>query len=277
VRLRVGCSGWSYPEWVGPFYPAGTRNDQFLRLYAKVFDTVEVDSTFYGVPSKETVARWRGDVQDGFTFCPKVPQDVTGGRRDGRESQKAGRVMAPSEVFDEFLEAMDGLGPCLGPLVFQYPASYARSGHGEELARVFARIGRRRAAFEFRHPSWFSSATFSALKEHNAALVWSEVRAVEVPAEATADFLLVRFIGDRSFDPEGKVAHPKDEAIGTWAARIETRAEQVDETFVFFNNHFEGFGPGSANRFLAKAGAPPVAWKAEPRKEASPQKRLVDF
>src|SRR6267378_8676392 len=169
LRLRVGCSGWSYPEWVGPFYPPGTRPDQLLRLYAKLFDTVEVDSTFYGVPSKETVSRWKRDVPAGFTFCPKAPQEVTGGRRAGGETAKPVNGEDPWEIFEEFLEAMGNLGPSLGPVVFQYPASYTRKEHAAEVERTLAALAGKRAAFEFRHGSWFTAATISMLKRHNAA------------------------------------------------------------------------------------------------------------
>jgi uncharacterized protein YecE (DUF72 family) len=277
VRLRVGCSGWSYPEWVGPFYPRGTAQVKFLGLYAKVFDSVEIDSTFYGVPGKEAVKRWRSEVPEGFAFCPKAPQEVAGGRRSGNNSEEMGESEDADEVLDEFLGVVDPLGERLGPLVFQYPPSYARGDHALQVETLLDRLGKRRSAFEFRHKSWFEEPTYKVLEDHNAALVWSETTYLEVPPQFTADFLVLRFIGDRSFDPRGSVDHPKDQALGKWADRIETRAAHLDETFVFFNNHFEGFGPGSANRFLARMGKREVDWKRALDIGGRAQRKLAEF
>jgi uncharacterized protein YecE (DUF72 family) len=225
------------------------------------------------------VENWRDATPDGFAFCPKLPQEVTGGPRAGRaDLDKRGEEPTDApEILAEFLETMDLLGPKLGPLVVQFAPSYAKKGHAKDFAGLLSAIGDRRAAFEFRHASWFEPATYKALSDRNAALVWSHVGALEVPPEATADFLLVRFIGDRSFEPAGKIVKPDDDALGKWAGRIETRAQHIDETFVFFNNHFEGFGPGSANRFLAAAGGKPADWGQALGAAKRGQTRLGEF
>jgi len=262
---------------VGPFYARGTPQARFLGLYAKVFDSVEVDSTFYGVPAKETVGRWRSDVPQNFVFCPKVPQEVTGGRRTENDAKEKGPGEDPDQILDEFLGAVDLLGNQLGPLVLQYPPSYGRPGHAAQVEALLEKLGKRRSALEFRHQSWFVPSTYRVLEDHTTALVWSETKHVEVPPQATADFLVLRFIGDRSFDPQGSVDHPKDESLGKWAGRIETRADHLDESFVFFNNHFEGFGPGSANRFLSWMGRPEVEWKSTLGPGGLAQRKLVEF
>lgn len=278
MRLRVGCSGWSYPEWVGPFYPKGTRQAKFLSLYARAFDAVEVDSTFYRVPSRETVERWREATPDGFTFCPKLPPEVTGGARAGAAKSEGPREPTDAgEVLEDFLRAADVFGAKLGPLVVQFPPSYSKREHLKDLERMLDALGARRSAVEFRNRSWYEPSTYTALGERNVALVWSEFKQVEVPVEQTADFLVVRFIGDRSFEPEGRIVQPKDGTIAKWAGRIETRADHLDETFVFFNNHFEGFGPQSANRFLAKAGRPAVDWGKAVGARGKAQARLGEF
>jgi uncharacterized protein YecE (DUF72 family) len=277
LRLRVGCSGWSYPEWVGPFYPAGTAQGKFLSLYARAFDSVEVDSTFYRPPERAVVERWRDETPEGFTFLPKLSQEVTGGRRAGGEHTRASPgEEEPRELLAQFLEAVDVLGPKLGPIVAQFPPSYAKGGHAGEVRTILAGLGKRKAAFEFRHESWFEPSTFSMLAEHKAALVWSELAALKVPAVATADFLVVRFIGDRSFAPAGKLEVRKDGAMDEWIARMKESGGGLGDTFVFFNNHFEGFGPESVNRFRSRAGLPPVDWRAAMSGGAS-QARLGQF
>jgi uncharacterized protein YecE (DUF72 family) len=277
VPLRVGCSGWSYPEWVGPFYPPGTAQSKFLSLYAKAFDVVEVDSTFYRPPERAQVEHWRDATPAGFTFVPKLPQEVTGGRRAGSEVARASAPEEPpDQVLAQFLEALDVLGPKLGPIVAQFPPSYAKRGHAGEIATILAALGKRRAAFEFRHESWFESSTFAMLREHHAALVWSEVAAVKVPAATTSDFLVMRFIGDRSFEPAGSLVVRRDGVLDEWIERMKSRSGGLGDTFVFFNNHFEGFGPESVNRFRARAELPPVDWRAAMSGGRS-QARLGEF
>lgn len=258
-RLRVGCSGWSYREWVGPFYPPGTPDGKFLSHYARVFDTVEVDSTFYRIPWRGMVERWRDETPASFTFCAKFPQELTGGRRAGAEKEsKKGEPVDRGEMLARFLKTMDILGDKLGPLVVQLPPSYTKKGHFREVDELLEGSEGHRLAVEFRNRSWFDDEAYRMLRKHHAALTWSETKYVVVPREVTADFLLMRFIGDRSFEPQGKIVKPRDEAIGKWTSSIEQRHKEVDETFVFFNNHFEGFGPGSVNRFLARAGQKPI-------------------
>ena len=277
MRLRVGCSGWSYPEWVGPFYPRGTQSGDFLKHYARVFDVVEVDSTFYAVPDPSRVERWRKETPEGFVFCAKLPQEVTGGRRTPPASGKAPAEPPAAEVLGEFLHAIDRLGDKRGPLVAQFPPSYGKKGHAEEFRGLLDGLGGRRCAFEFRHESWFEPATYRALTEANAALVWSEVAGMEVPPQVTADFALVRFIGDRSFEPAGGTVERKGPAMARWASRLEEREEGLKDGFVFFNNHFEGFGPESVNRFLSKVGRSPVDWRSLLEGGGPAQRRLGEF
>lgn len=277
MRLRVGCSGWSYPEWVGPFYPRGTESGDFLKHYARVFDVVEVDSTFYAVPEPSRAQRWRKETPDGFLFCAKLPQEVTGGRRTP-DGKGAGAPQTPaSEVLGEFLHAVDRLGDRRGPLVAQFPPSYAKKGHAEAFRGLLDGLGGRRCAFEFRHESWFEPSTYRALADGNAALVWSERKGVDVPPQVTADFALVRFIGDRSFEPAGRIVERKDLAMARWALRLEEREEALKDAFVFFNNHFEGFGPESVNRFLVKVGRQPADWRGLLEAGGPAQRRLGEF
>lgn len=277
MRLRVGCSGWSYREWVGPFYPAGTASAHFLAAYAKVFDVVEVDSTFYAVPEPSQAERWRKETPEGFLFCAKLPQEVTGGRRTPPPKGEAPPEVPATEVLGQFLHAIDRLADKRGPLVAQFPPSYGKKGHAEAFRGLLEGLGGRRCAFEFRHESWFEPSTYRALSDHNAALVWSEVKGVAVPPQVTADFALIRFIGDRSFEPAGRLVKAKDGPMALWASRLEENEERLKEGFVFFNNHFEGFGPESANRFLGKVGKAPVHWARLLEAGGPAQRRLAEF
>ncbi len=278
MRLRAGCSGWSYPEWVGPFYPKGTESGDFLGHYAKVFDVVEVDSTFYAVPEPARVERWRKQTPEGFVFCAKLPQEVTGGLRSAPGQGGAPpEPPAAGEVLGQFLHAIDRLGDKRGPLVAQFPPRYEKKGHAEAFRSLLDGLGERRCAFEFRHESWFEPSTYRTLSDHNAALVWSEVKGVAVPPQVTCDFALLRFIGDRSFEPAGRMVEAKDGPMAMWASRLDENEEKLKEGFVFFNNHFEGFGPESVNRFLAKVGKAPVNWRPLLEAGGPTQRRLGEF
>lgn len=226
MNLLVGTSGYSYPAWKGAFYPAKLPAKQFLRFYGTQFPSVEINSTFRAPPKESVLAEWAGEVPEHFRFVLKAPQRVTHIKR----LKDAGEPVAA------FLAAARTLGEKLGPVLFQLPPNMKKDA--ERLAAFLALIPDGiRAAFEFRHPSWFEGDVLALLRDHGAALCAAEADdELEVPFEATAGWGYVRL----------RRAEYTDSELAAWAARV--RKQKWRETFVFFKHEDEGKGPRFAAR-----------------------------
>lgn len=240
-EVFLGCTGWGYDEWTGPFYPAGTPAGERLRRYARVFRLVEVDSSYYRAPTREQAARWAVQTPDGFLFTLKFPGDVT---------HKAS-LRDADDLVDAFLAALAPLRVAgkLGPLVLQLPASFRRDRDEAALHAFLAAWPRgQRLAVELRDASWWVPATYRALREAGAALVWSVTDAGRTPDVVTGDFLYLRFVGDRALARFGEVQRDASAEMARWRERFEEHAAQVDRAYVLLNNHLEGHAPASARR-----------------------------
>jgi uncharacterized protein YecE (DUF72 family) len=244
-RIRVGCSGWNYAHWRnGVFYPPRCAPRNWLRYYAKHFDTVEINMTFYRLPKAEAVARWVEETPLGFTFAVKVSRYVTHVKR---------LLDVPQHLpllYERIQPLLDS--PKLGPLLWQLPPTF-KVDH-DRLAHALEHLhDGRRHAFEFRHPSWFTEQTYGLLREHNVALVIGDRPQVnEFQAhELTADFTFVRFHGGtRGVD--GNYSHRE---LDDWADRLEQWAGEVD-VFAYFNNDWEGYAIENALYSKERLGQP---------------------
>ena len=268
-RYWIGCSGWAYDDWVGPFYSPGTPAGEFLSRYARVFRTVEVDSSFYRAPSPFLVRRWAERTPDGFRFALKVPRDVT-----HEVDASADAVRATIDRFLTSLEPLHAQGK-LGPLVLQFPGSF-RAGTGRaRLERLLDAIPPDRAlAVELRHRSWWTETTRALLDQRKAALVWSVVPETRPPPWVTGEFLYARFIGDRALTKFDRIQRDSTPEIVTMKRLFEEEGRPVDTVFAFANNHFMGFGPGTAARVLEVLGEPTPDLSAAAR--VAGQSRLGD-
>ncbi len=238
-RYWIGCSGWAYDDWVGPFYPRGSAPGDFLTRYARVFRVVEVDSSFYRAPSPFLVRRWAERTPEGFRFALKVPRDVT---------HEAGSTDV-HKVLDPFLSSLEPLRSRgkLGPVVLQFPPSFHAASGKARLDLLLGAIPREYAlAVELRHRSWWTDSTRSALEGRRAALVWSVVPETRPPAWVTGDFLYARFIGDRALTQFDRIQRDARPEIVSMKDLLENEGRAVDTVFAFANNHFMGFGPGTA-------------------------------
>jgi len=264
-RYWIGCSGWAYDDWVGPFYPAGIAPGDFLTCYSRVFRVVEVDSSFYRAPSPFLVRRWAERTPDGFRFALKVPREVTHGSSP----------TAIHDVLDPFLSNLEPLRSRrkLGPVVLQFPPSF-RAGNGRaRLDLLLDAVPREYAlAVELRHPSWWTDSTRSLLERRGAALVWSVVPETRPPPWATGDFLYARFIGDRALTRFDRIQRDSRPEIVAMKKHFEDEGRAVDSVFAFANNHFMGFGPGTAAVVAEVLGEPPLDLAAAGR--APGQSRL---
>lgn len=251
VKYRVGCTGWGYDDWRGGFYPPGTPAREYLERYSRVFDLVEVDSSYYRIPRREDVARWAVVTPAGFMFTPKFPSDIT---------HKA-RLRDAGELLDRYLSA---LGPLrrtekLGPLVMQMPASFTRDKDAAALEAFVNLIPREyRLAVELRHKSWWNADTRRVLEDRGAALVWSVNQYAETPPEVTADFVYARFIGDRAITKFDTIQRDLTEEMRVWKKRFENEGKSAHEVLVLLNNHFMGFAPVTAVRMQMILGLEPA-------------------
>ena len=228
VRVRVGTSGYSYPEWKGNFYPEKIAANEMLHYYAERFPTVEINNTFYRMPKEAMLQGWAEQVPADFTFVIKASQRIT----------HIKRLKECDEELRYLYRVTATLGPRLGPLLFQLPPNFKKDV--PRLQSFFAALPeRRRVAVEFRHASWFDDETFAALRAQGAALCVADTGEEPVaPLEATADWGYLRL--RREDFPDADLAD--------WARRIQ--AQPWSDAFVFLKHEEEGKGPKLAKRLV---------------------------
>ena len=233
MNLYVGTSGYAYKEWKGSFYPGDLPAKRMLHYYGEHFRSVEINNTFYRMPTAALLRAWAGEVPADFRFVLKASQRITHQHRllDADADEDVGYL----------LDVADTLGTRLGALLFQLPPNLKK-----DAARLDAFLAllpaSRRVAFEFRHSSWFDDEVFALLRAHQAALCIAEAEGgLEVPVVATADWGYLRLRRPDYGDAELKI----------WAQRV--RQQDWQDAFVFFKHEESGTGPQLAKRFLELA------------------------
>jgi uncharacterized protein YecE (DUF72 family) len=248
-EYRVGCMGWGYDDWRGPFYPDGTPAGEYLGRYSRVFDLTEVDSTFYRAPSLFLTRRWAEQTPDEFVFALKIPQEITHRPKD----PFAAELLA---TFVANLEPIRSAGK-LGPLVAQFPPSFRREAGADRLGEILGGIpDGYRVAVELRHESWWSQETFSLLESRRAALIWSVYPGVHPPYRVTSEFLYARFVGDRTLTEFNRVQRDGRPEMEEMRRHFEDEGLSARDVFVLLNNHYMGFGPGTAALVQEVLGVP---------------------
>ena len=178
---------------------------------------------------------------------------------------------------ERFLTAVAELRPKVKALLVQLAPSYTLIRGEEELFEFLKSLpSEHRYAVEFRHGSWFNETVYEALRKIEVAMAWSEVQYTEPPPVVTTDFVYLRFIGDRSLKKLGWVQIDRTPEMKKWLGHLRSVEDSIDRAYVFFNNHFAGFGPASVNSFLQLAGLPPFDFGAVHAPDRG-QKRLIDF
>jgi uncharacterized protein YecE (DUF72 family) len=256
-QIRLGTSSWTGEGWVGSFYPANTKPQDFLSVYARAFDTVEIDSTFYRAPSAKAVAQWRERTPKGFVFSAKVPQRITHDKM----------LLDAEDDLKTFLKVMDLLGDKLGPLLVQCPY-YNRQKFRtlgfflERLEPFLKRLPKEyKWAVEVRNRNWLSEKLYSVLRRHGVALALVDHAWMPRPRELfetgdpiTADFTYIRWLGDRKRIEEitkvwNKLVIDRTDEMEEWIPEIQKLLNRRLTIYAYFNNHYTGFGPASARAF----------------------------
>jgi len=230
MRYLIGTSGYNYPEWRGSFYPEKFPTSKMLAYYSERFNTVEVNYTFYRIPTPPLLEGWAKGTPDGFTFTLKAPRRIT-------HDSKLQRV---EDLTQTFCRTAATLGSKLGVLLFQLPPNFKRDD------AVFAAFidtlpEGTRAAFEFRHPSWHDDAVFAALRNRNLALCIADSEKMSTPVVMTADYAYFR-LRDEGYQPAD---------IDTWSRTIRGLGG-IGDAYVYFKHEEQGKGPEFA-QFLIKA------------------------
>lgn len=227
-RVFVGTSGFSYAPWRGPFYPKGLAADGMLRFYAGVFDTVEINNTFYRMPQPSMLASWREQTPEHFRFALKAPQRITHHLR----------LKDAAEPARDFIRRAETLGDQLGPLLFQLPP-HLRADLPRLETFLRALPPSTESAFEFRHASWLTEDTYALLAAHRAALCIAETDEDATPLVATAPFGYVR-LRREDYTPAD---------LSGWAERLRG-VGRWKRVYVFLKHDEAGKAPELANALL---------------------------
>jgi uncharacterized protein YecE (DUF72 family) len=249
VDYCIGTMGFSYKDWSGVFYPPGLAVRDYLSYYSMIFNAVEIDSTFYGIPKPGSVNRWMESTPKDFKISVKVPREIT---------HEAGLVNVENEM-SRFIDRVKILGEKLSVILIQFPPSFTNS-HEAKLDAFLEYLPKDFSfAVEFRHRSWYVPETADMLLAHNICWVATEYKGVPKEVEVTSDKLFVRLVGQHGrfvrHDLEQIDVIPQ---LASWWDWMRSVADNISEIYVFFNDDFSGFAPASANKLKKMIGLPVI-------------------
>lgn len=235
----MGCSGWLYPHWRGSFYPRDLAAGRWLAYYSSVFDTVELNNSFYRLPEARQFAAWRRQTPEGFLFAVKASRYLTHMKK----------LKEPRQPLSLLFARAKNLGSKLGPVLYQLPPRF--DCDPERLASFLAALPRgRRHAFEFRDPSWYSEDVFALLARRRAALCLHDMPGSESPRRTTAPFVYIRYHGTGAHHGGRYPARMlRKEAV--W---IGARLQSGLDVCAYFNNDAGGYAPRDALRLKELVG-----------------------
>jgi uncharacterized protein YecE (DUF72 family) len=230
--IYIGTSGWHYDHWKGPFYPADLPADQFLAAYVQHFKSVEINSTFYGLPETATLKTWRDTAPAGFIFAVKASRYITHMKK----------LKDPQEPLDNLLGRVEALGDSLGPILFQLPPNW--NFNAERLASFLDALpGGFRYAFEFRNESWFNGRAVDLLADHNAAFCIYQIAGRDSPRQVTANFVYVRLHGPGDNAYQGNY---NTQTLSGWARALSGWAREGRDAYCYFDNDQNGYAARNA-------------------------------
>ena len=238
--VRIGCSGWQYRHWRGNFYPAALPPSRWFQQYARTFDTVEINNSFYRLPSPETFERWREQAGGAFLYAVKASRFLTHMKK----------LKDPEAPLDLFFDHATHLGPRLGPVLYQlpprWPLNLERLHHFlDALPSASGSTGSAgiRHAIEFREPSWYDERVFELLRRYQVALCLHDM-----PGSASARFVVGPFVYVRFHGVTKYAGRYGDDHLEDWADWLAACAEEGLDVYAYFNNDTGGHAPRDAVR-----------------------------
>ena len=234
MSVRVGTSGYNYPAWKGSFYPDDLPAAKMLPYYSARFPTVEINATFYRMPTAKTLAGWAAATPESFVLALKAPQRIT----------HFARLKNVDDPLRFFCDTVRTLGDKLGPLLFQLPPNFKKDT--DRLAETLFQLPPDlRCAFEFRHESWLADDVYDLLRRRNAALCIADSETASTPLVATADFGYLRLRDEGYAEAD----------LARWADTIRRLGEGWRDAFVYFKHEESGTGPAFARVLIDLLGA----------------------
>lgn len=229
--VRIGTSGWHYPHWRGPFYPEKLPASKMLEFYARHFDSVELNNTFYRLPREKGLETWLDTTPKGFLFAAKGSRYLTHMKK----------LKDPEPGIEKFFTRISRMGKKLGPIVFQLPPNW--EANPERLEGFLEALPpRRRYAFELRNPTWHTAEIYRILRRHRAAFCIFDIAGFQSGFEITSSFTYVRLHG-----PDGAYQGSySPQALKAWADRICAWQRDLRAVYVYFDNDEAGYAAANA-------------------------------
>lgn len=254
-RIHIGTQGWNYDAWVGPFFPVNTRPVDFLSVYSRAFASVEVDSTFYGVPAAATFQSWYDRTPDDFIFTLKLPQEIT-------HEQRLRDTLGVGEVF---YERARELKHKLGPILVQLGPDFDPSELPALVDFVTQLPSDIRFAVEFRHRGWISEGVIALLRDRNVGLALVDGRWIPrkimlgLAKRPTSDFAYIRWMGpNRDLVDYSRVQVDRTREVDLWMAAIRSMPSSITDVYGYVANTFSGHSPATAREIQYQLGQRPV-------------------
>ncbi len=244
-KLQVGTSGWSYKDWVGPFYPKGTAPGNYLPFYAAKFQTVEIDATFYRITSAKIVEGWFEKTGENFVFSPKFPRIITHEKR----------LKNCGAELDRFLSVLSLLKHKLGPMVLQFDYSFTPD-YLPDLANFLPQLpDNYRFAVEIRNKLWFKKTEFfDLLENYKCGFILQDLYYMPKYYRITAPFTFIRLLGNRKLIPDdfSHVRIDRENALNDWAKRIVEMVSEGMDVYAYSNNRYQGHAPTTVSNLIDK-------------------------
>ena len=232
MNFWIGTSGFQYSEWKGKFYPEDLPTAKMLPFYAERFSTTEINYTFHRIPAQKTIENWKALTPERFRFALKAPQKIT----------HWSKLRDCVDTLEYFLKVAAGLGERLGPVLFQLPPNFKKDV--EVLSSFLRELPSMRAAFEFRHESWFDDEIFDLLCSRNIALCIADTDTIATPKKITADYGYLRL----------RREDYAEEDVKRWSEFVREQNTNWTDAFSFFKHEESGIGPKLAGMMIELLG-----------------------
>jgi uncharacterized protein YecE (DUF72 family) len=230
-KIYIGTSGWHYPHWVGPWYPSGMASEEFLPFYDRHLSTVEINNTFYHLPTPHTLREWEKHTPKNFLFACKASRFITHMKK----------LKDPEQSIERFFETITGLRHKLGPILLQLPPRWKMNvPRLEEFLKALPATFR--YAFEFRDASWFAQPVYDVLSKYGAAFCLYHLAGQWSPEILTADFVYIRLHGPG----EAYQGKYHDQSLRAWANKCQKWAHAGKDVYCYFDNDENGYAPINA-------------------------------